>query len=147
MATIHEMLRRVKQVDITNIAANIVANSKTELIEKNKAQLLDQGINKQGQKLRRYQSNSYAARKHAINPFPGFGVPDLYRTGAFQSGFKLQLLSKNEFEINSSDSKTGDLVSKYGKDIFGLTTDSKAEYSKDTMQPELVKEVKRILKL
>lgn len=147
MATIHEMLRRVRQVDIAEIAVGIIADSKQDLVEKNKAQLLDQGIDKQGQKLKRYASNSYAARKNALNPFPGFGVPDLYRTGAFHRGFKLQLVSKNTFEINSSDSKTGDLVSKYGKDIFGLTTDSKAEYRKETMQPQLVREVKRIMKL
>lgn len=147
MATIHEMLRRVKQVDISALAVDIIASSKQELIDKNKSQLMDEGANKQGVKLRRYASNSYAARKNAMNPFPGFGVPDLYRTGAFQSGFRLQLLSKNSFEIMSTDSKSNDLTRKYGKDIFGLSADNKEEYRNETMQPELVKAVKKIMKL
>lgn len=147
MATIHEMHRRVKQVNLTKIGASIIADTKPELISKNKEQLLDSGVNKLGQKLRRYQSNSYAARKNRLNPFPGFGVPDLYRTGAFHGGFQLRINSTNTFEIFSTDSKSKDLTEKYGKDIFGLTEEKRNEYHKETMQPELVKAVKQILKL
>lgn len=147
MATIHEKQRLIKLVNLNKIGASIIADSKPELISKNKEQLMDSGVNKLGQKLRRYQSNSYAARKNKLNPFPGFGVPDLYRTGAFQSGFQLRINSVNTFELFSTDGKSKQLIEKYGKDIFGLTNESKAEYRKEVMQPELVKAVKQILKL
>lgn len=147
MATIHEMNRRMKQVDLSKIAVSIIADSKQELIDKNKEQLLDEGFDRKSKKLKRYASNSYAARKNKLNPFPGFGNPDLYRTGAFHRGFQLKLLTKNSFEIFSTDSKSKDLEKKYGTDIFGLTDQSKKEYSAETMQPQLVREVKKILKV
>ena len=147
MTTIHEMLRRVQAVDLQKAGTNIVANTKPELITKNKEQLMDSGVNRLGVKLRKYRSNSYAARKHAINPFPGFGNPDLYRTGAFQQGFKLKLTSSNKFEIYSDDSKSKMLTEKYGSDIFGLTEESKNEYRQEVMHPELVKELKKTLKV
>jgi hypothetical protein len=108
---------------------------------------LDEGVNKLGAKLQRYASNSYAARKYAINPFPGFGNPDLFRTGAFQRGFKLKILTKNSFDIYSTDSKANDLTRKYGADVFGLTNESRDQYRAETMQPELVKAVKKVLHL
>jgi hypothetical protein len=147
MCTLHEMKRRVEAIDLQKIGAGIVADSKPELISKNKEQLMDEGVNRLGAKLRRYQSNSYAARKHKLNPFPGFGNPDLYRTGAFQGGFKLKLIGSNAFEIYSTDSKAKMLSDKYGGDIYGLTEESKIEYRKEGMRPRVVIEVKKVLKV
>ena len=146
MATIHEKLRLIKTVDIAKIALAIVAETKDEVIDKNRAQLLD-GVDKTGKKLKTYRSPAYAKKKHERNPFPGYGIADLYNTGAFQDGFKLKILTKNSFDIFSSDSKSSDLIKKYGANIFGLNTESKKEYSKETMQPKLVHEVKSIMKL
>lgn len=146
MATIHEKLRLIKTVDIAKIALAIVVDTKDEILDKNKAQLLD-GIDKTDKKLKTYRSTAYAKKKHARNPFPGFGIADLYDTGAFQQGFKLKILTKNSFDIFSSDSKSSDLTKKYGANIFGLSNESKKEYSKETMQPKLVHEVKSIMKL
>lgn len=147
MATLHEMQRRLKTVDLKQIAIGIVADTKPDLIDKNREQLMDEGTDRRNKKLQRYRSNSYAARKNKMNPFPGFGNPDLYRTGAFQRAFQFKLLSKDTFEIYSTDSKAKDLEKKYGTDIFGLTDQSKSEYNKTIMQPQMVQEVKKILKI
>lgn len=141
------MRDRVQSIDLQKIGVKIVVESKPELISKNKEQLMNEGVDSLNKKLRRYASNSYAARKNKLNPFPGFGTPDLYRTGAFQRGFLLKLNTSNTFEIYSTDSKSKMLTEKYGKDVFGLTEDSKTEYRKEVMHPELVKEVKNILRV
>jgi len=147
MSTIHEMLRRVKTIDLQTIGIGIVVDSKNEIVDKNKAQLMDFGIDKNEKKLKPYSNPAYARRKNTRNPFPGLGTPDLYNSGAFQRGFTLRILGKNSFEIFSTDDKNGLLKEKYGSAIFGLTKDSKEEFATEVMQPQLVREVKRILKL
>lgn len=147
MATVAEMLRRVKSVNIDELAMGIIESNKDKIVEKNQAQLEYEGINSKGNKLRRYASNSYAARKQRINGMPGFGVPDLRLTGAFYRGFTINVLSKKEFEITSTDSKTTDLTEKYGEDIFGLIPRKKLQVKTEIMMPQLRKQVKAILKV
>ena len=147
MTTIHAMLKRVKSVDLQTIGVNIVVDNKIELLDLNKDQLLNDGMNKNMVKLRSYRSASYARRKNQRNPSPGLGTPDLYNTGAFQDGFTLKINSKSSFDIFSTNSKNSELTKKYGKDIFGLTETSKETFGREVMQPELVREVKKILKV
>ena len=145
MTTIHAMLKRVKSVDLQSIGVNIIVDNKIEVLNLNKDQLLNDGINKNMVKLRSYRSASYARRKNQRNPAPGLGTPDLYNTGAFQDGFTLKINSKNSFDIFSTNSKNTDLTRKYGKDIFGLTETNKEKLGREVMQPELVRYVKKKL--
>lgn len=140
------MSRRVHSINLDEIGGKIIERTSQRIIDKNQSQLEYTGTDANGRRLRRYASNSYAARKHAINGLPGFGVPDLKLTGAFYKGWKVKV-SGNKFEINSTDPKTPDLIRNYGEDIFGLQPIKKMQYSSETMQPELVKEVKKILKI
>ena len=145
MTTIHAMLKRVKSVDLQTIGVNIVVDNKIELLDLNKNQLLNDGMNKNMVKLRSYRSASYARRKNQRNLLSGLGIFDLYNTGAFQDGFTLKINSKSSFDIFSTNSKNSELTKKYGKDIFGLTETSKETFGREVMQPELVREVKKIL--
>ena len=141
------MLRRVEAIDLQAIGVAIIVDSKPELLQLNKDQLMNEGVDKNKRKLKSYSSNSYAVRKNRMNPFPGLGTPDLYLTGSFQDGFTLRINSKSTFDIYSTNSKNNDLTKKYGKDIFGLTEDSKTEYQREIMQPELVKNVRKAMRL
>ena len=147
MATIHEMLRRVQSIDLQAIGVSVIVDTKDELIKLNKEQLMDKGEDKNLVKLKSYRSASYARKKNQRNPFPGLGTPDLYNTGAFQNAFQLKINSKNSFDIYSSNGKSGDLQKKYGKAIFGISDPNKQEYADDYMQPALVREVRKILKV
>lgn len=141
------MLRRVRTIDVATIGVSIIVDTKPELLQLNKDQLMNEGVDKNSKKLKSYASNSYAVRKNRMNPFPGLGTPDLYLTGGFQNSFTLRINSKSSFDIYSTNGKNNDLTKKYGKDIFGLTTDSKTEYQREVMQPQLITEVRKILKL
>ena len=147
MSTIHEMLRRVKSIDLQAIGVAIIVDSKPELLQLNKDQLMNDGVDKNSKKLKSYASNSYAVRKNRMNPFPGLGTPDLYLTGGFQNSFTLKINSKSSFEIFSTNGKSNDLTKKYGKNIFGLTENSKTEYQREVMAPELIKGVRKVMRL
>ena len=147
MATIHEMLRRAQSIDLQAIGVSVIVDTKDELIKLNKEQLMDKGEDKNLVKLKSYRSASYARKKNQRNPFPGLGTPDLYNTGAFQNAFQLKINSKNSFDIYSNNSKSGDLQKKYGKAIFGVSDPNKQEYADEYMQPALVREVRKILKV
>lgn len=147
MATIHEMLRRAQSIDLQAIGVSVIVDTKDELIKLNKEQLMDKGEDKNLVKLKSYRSASYARKKNQRNPFPGLGTPDLYNTGAFQNAFQLKINSKNSFDIFSSNSKSSDLQKKYGAAIFGVSDPNKQEYADEYMQPALVREVRKILKV
>jgi len=81
-----------------------------------------QGVKGNGIRIGRYNDLSYAADKALMNPAPGFGNVDLIYTGAFSNA--LFMPRNNEvISVSSSDSKTGELVAKYGDDIFDLSED------------------------
>lgn len=90
------------------------------LVDLNTGQLM-MGIDANGEKLKEYANAVYAAFKKHLNPL---GVTDLKVTGDFHSGFYADM---KQFPITfwSTDEKTDELVYEYGKDIFGLTEESK----------------------
>lgn len=144
--TIPELQRRWKTIDIRKAAASIISDNKQQIADLNREQLMD-GVNKQGKKLKKYQSKSYAARKNRMNPTPGLGNPDLYLTGRFHEAMNVKINSKVSYEIFSSDSKTSDLTKKYGKDIFGLTDESRDKASTEIINPGLILHIKEVVKL
>ena len=52
---------------------------------------------------------------------------------------------KDGLAIDATDSKRDFLVRKYGKQIFGLTPESKTYVSNEILKPELLEEIKAIL--
>ncbi len=101
----------------------------TDVFEVQQREQLTAGKTKTGAPISpRYQSNSYASRKAAINPLPGFGVPDLRLTGEFQRLIDVEA-AENVFDIISKDEKGAALENKYA-DIFGLGGEYKTPYLK-----------------
>lgn len=129
MTTIKQMLERVESIQLREAVPVIIEDTKDEILRLNKLQLYNRGEDRNAQPLRLYGSLSYALEKNKMNPRPGFGRPDLFVTGQFYRGFNVKV-SKNAFNVSSTDSKTPELVKKYSEDIFGLTPQSKTEYAK-----------------
>lgn len=145
MTTIHAMLKRVKSVDLIELASDIVENKPQVIIDMNKDNLVH-GIKKDGTQIGKYKDQGYYSRKKfAMNSKAGFGNVDLINKMAFVGGMFLKMFSSGVFDIRSRDSKSDELMTKYGDDIFGLTSDNKKKYRTDVLQPELVREVKKIL--
>lgn len=125
--TINDALQRVKRVDLRNTLPELVEKTSEEIIKLNQSQLYTQSKDALGIYLMPYQSPSYALMKHNMNSALPIGRPDLNLTGDFYSGMFVNV-TRETFEINSRDSKTNDLVEKYGS-ILGLMKESKEEYS------------------
>ena len=64
--------------------------------------------------------------------------------GDFHGSFFVKF-GKVGLAIDATDSKRDKLVSKYGKQIFGLTPESKTYVSNEILKPELLDEIKAIL--
>lgn len=137
--TIEQYIAKLKKADkayITEQLLRIVQEESNFVIDLNQSQMLS-GIDSKGNELKEYASKGYAAYKNKINSIPGFGVPDLKLTGAFQREMYLQFSSKGfPVEIFSRDEKTQTLTQKYGKDIFGVTQDN-LENLRDHLKPKI----------
>jgi hypothetical protein len=73
-----------------------------------------------------YLSDAYAAKKNAMNPLPGYGVPDLFLTGSFSEQINVKLEGETVLEF-SNDEKAPQLEEKYAN-IFGLGSSYKKDY-------------------
>jgi hypothetical protein len=82
-----------------------------------------------------YRSEAYAAMKHAQNPLPGNGVPDLYLTGSFYKKM-VSTVKGDLIETQSADPKESDLLDKYGKDVFLVGEDSRANFNHSVFLPD-----------
>lgn len=120
------MRNRFDSVQLRQEVPNIIASTKQELADLNRDQLRH-GYDKNGERLRPYSSLTYAIDKNQKNPLAGVGNPDLRDTGRFYNGWKIDV-SQTDIIFDSTDSKTPDLESKYGQNIFGLTIESKSTY-------------------
>jgi hypothetical protein len=67
----------------------------------------------------------------------------LHDTGDFYRGIKLDL-EDDSFTLDSSDSKTGKIVDKYG-DVFGLSDQSKQELIEDQFKPTMIDKLRQYL--
>lgn len=126
--TLPDMLAKFKRLNLRNeVKRQLQQDYSNEIISLNQRQLYAESIDSLGIPLRFYNSNSYAFEKEKQNPLPGFGRPDLYQTGDFYKAFVVRVKG-NFYEITSTDGKTKSLTEKYGKDLFGLTEQSKKEF-------------------
>lgn len=120
---------------------DIIRRGEQAIVDMNKGQLMA-GVNSDGSGLGQYASKSYAEMKRTLNPR---GVVDLKLTGSFHDNFFVAV--ELPLTIWSYDSKTDDLVKKYGRNIFGLTEENKRAFAAGYVKNELLKFYKRVLRI
>lgn len=119
------------------IISKIIVENEAYIIDMNtEEQLFEQGVNNLGVKISDYQP--YAA--YTIEVKKVMGQPTnrvtLRDTGDFHSSFYITV-NDQQFEIRASDSKTEDLIKKYGRQILGLTKENIAEIIWQYIYPDL----------
>lgn len=149
MAVLDKYYRQIDTIDkgLEQEAYKILVEAEEIITALNTGQLYE-GKTPKGQKLTpKYSRVRYARAKNELNPLPGFGTPDLKVTGDFYSEF--YLTAKNqEFELHSSDFKTGFLEKKYGKEnIFGLTVQNNKIVNYEIVLPRLMEWVLSKIKI
>lgn len=147
VGTIAEVVANVNKLDLTKEAMRSVVTHKEDIADLNRDQLLD-GLTFEGKKIApEYRSPSYARQKNRRNPMPGYGIPDLYKTGRFHEGIKVDVVDKDKFDQNSTDSKNSMLKGKY-PNIMGISEDSKSELiGPKGFEDTLLTNVKEVTKL
>lgn len=146
MATLREMGRRIKSVNLLGNIPKFILAEKEYALDLNKNQLQqgktsdgDSGVN-----LRGYKSFEYATYKNSINSQPDFGIPDLKLSGDFYRGFKLEADIRT-FTIYSDDSKSTELENKYTIMIFGLNGKNKQRFAQRVYDNQMLPFVKKQL--
>lgn len=114
MLTISGLLRKVRAFN-TNAAIDTAMEQATPFIKNELRKQLYAGYNGDGELIgetRPYQNVVYAEVKHRMNPEPGEGNPDLYVTGQFYGGVKVEY-EGNNIMSTSTDEKAPELMEKY----------------------------------
>jgi len=138
--TIDELNIKVQAFDVLKELEIIIKTIEPEIIDSNTAQLYS-GIKSTGESLGEYRPETVKYKKEKGQPYDRVTLKD---EGDFYSGFYIQLRNGN-FEVDSKDSKTDKLATKYSEDIFGLTTENMANITDDLITPKLTKKLQDIL--
>lgn len=140
MGKLADIARKLKGLKMEESVLNSFRKNSPQIIDLNLAQL-DSGKDSMGELLQPpYRDPGYAKMKLHLNPK---GVVDLKLSGEFWEGFFIEAES---FPISfmSTDLKTGKLVDKYGKQIFGLDETSLGT-AKEIVLPEVREDFRKAL--
>lgn len=142
MKRLNDLILKFTSVPYENIIRDVVEENKTEVEDKQIKQL-EAGQNPDGSRITpEYSDLTIELKKMKGQPYDKV---TLYDTGDFYRGIKLDLAS-DSFTLDSSDSKTDDLVDKYG-DVFGLTNEHKQELINDVFRPNAIDKVRKYLEV
>lgn len=142
--TAFDMIQRIEKViaDIPKETENIIKRNEQEVLDLNREkQLYEKGIDSNGKRIVPYYSPYTIALKRSNQEV--YNRVTLLDTGDFYKGFKIKFNGlSNPFNIFSTDSKSSDLIEKYG-DIFGLTKENEKYLNYEIIKPELEKFIKK----
>lgn len=113
-----------------------------KIVELNVEQLYDYGINSLGIRIDTYAPYSpYTVyiKKEKGQPYDRVTLRD---TGDFHSSFEV-IFNPASFYITATDSKTQELIDRYGENIFGLTAENRTEFTKEYVVPEVIKDLRK----
>jgi hypothetical protein len=142
MTTIAQMSARWNSLSLHKEVNMTIRQTTGDIIKANQNQLLS-NKDSTGESLGGYALKSYEDMKKDMGQS---GVVDLKLTGDFYKGFQVDV-QQDTFELDSTDSKTGKLEGKYGKDIFGLTPESRENYTFGVFWKGLKEKLEAILRL
>jgi len=128
--------------NIPDQTIGIVKRNESEILDLNRrSQLYDKGINSLGLDLKPYAFFTIQIKQLLGQPFDR---TTLNYSGSFYRGFKINV-NDMTLSFDSDDSKTNDLIGKYGRNIFGLTTENQNKLNYEIIQPELLEYIAQYL--
>ena len=142
---LRKTMKRIQDDFVLEVVKSIVEENSNEIIELNtEKQLFDQGIGSDGRRLEPPYSNPYKKLKKKLGQ-PTNRVT-LRLEGDFYKSFEV-IIGKEQFRINATDFKTKFLLKRYGQKIFGLTGSNVTEFNQMVIRPELLKQIRKKIKL
>jgi len=141
--TIHDYLQSAKRAknELPKAVETIVKNNKKQILDLNREkQLFEKGIDSDGKLLKAYKPITVKIKKEKGEVYNRTTLLD---TESFYNGFDL-LIRNGVISIFSRDSKSMDLVDKYGN-IFGLIEDNQIIVNNKIVLPEIWTFLKKYL--
>lgn len=152
--TVAELKRRLQPVNLSQEAVRIVAKNPEVLEDYNRLQLR-KGKGKDGLYLMKYSDDpyfkgnkewaeGYANWKKSLghsDPDKPFDVPDLFINGYTHHNLTVNVVGGNAV-FQPEVPWAVEVEDKYGGKAFGLAPDSKVDYRRSFLLPELVKAIK-----
>lgn len=143
--TIDEYYNKANSINLRDLVQETIIEQGDNIIFLNQYRLFNESKDADGDRLPYYKSIGYSSIKNKMNPSLGFGKPDLKNEGDFYRGFFVKV-TKEEFELDSKDDKSGELKKKYGDKIFGLSEDHIEEFSKEFFNEALIENINKKMK-
>lgn len=149
LAALKDMLARFRQAKEATESVNIQQCLKDEeefildLIRQD--QLYNRGVNTLGIEISSYQPYAPYTKGQKASQGESPDRVTLRDTGAFHDSLYLEF-SETQFEVKARDSKSKDLLDKYGEEVLGLTAKNMEKVREDVIRPYLEEQFrKRIL--
>ena len=139
MITFADALENWDKVDVTQLTADAMQKNKEAILDLNREQM-QHGKKSNGSEITPAYTPFTINEK--IKKGQPYGNVTLKDTGSFQDKMELEA-KRTKYTITSLDSKTPDLMDKYGEDIFGLTVSGKKE-AWLIVRPDVVQAIKNI---
>lgn len=144
MGTIAEMYRRVKMLNLPREVQQIIKDTKPDIVLLQQQQLYE-GRNADNRPITPfYAAETIRIKTTERNPPQPVDRVTLKDTGAFYSKIKVTNVTKESFEVKSSDKKNGELTDRYGEDIFGMNLPSRILYVNEHFFPKLKQYIEQI---
>lgn len=138
MSSINDMMKRLEKLDVMQVAADSMEDTRQDIIRHQQDQLFA-GRNADDREITPfYRPSTIARKKKKSQPTDRVTLKD---TGSFYDGVFVDV-RKETFVVSSTDPKTGFLVKKYNA-VFGLAGDFKVEYVRD-LRPVFNKKIEDI---
>lgn len=153
MATITEVYRRVKQLNLGREVPAIIRRTKDRIVEIQQDQMYEGKTSRgtrifpDGQPWMIYAPLTIYLKTHERTPPQPVDRVTLKDTGAFYRGITVKNINRDKFEITSTSRKTKKLEERYGKIIFGLDKESRAQYIEESFRPQLNEYIEETTKL
>jgi hypothetical protein len=133
MGSALELLNGLKGFDAEKTARAVIADNAELYVQANRRQMME-GKGKD-RNIGRYRNSAYAQFKNSISPTAGLGNVDLRLTGKFQDSMKMTV-SGDDINIEAESQKdTGDLIEKYGGQVYGLNVKNQQTYNEEIFLP------------
>jgi len=142
MGYLNNLLRKVKQMDIPDIAATAVAESEEAYADLQRQQFLH-GLDSQGNPIGQYKQQAYADYKWGKNQLAGYGQVDLKNEGSFYDRITASVVG-DAIVVESTDGKAAEIDEKYNADgqLWGLHGEFRKQMAEE-IKPALYNEIRK----
>lgn len=144
MATLAEMSRRWKGLNLFKIYQEVITEETEEILDLNRDQL-EKGKTSKGKKIKPKYKKRYAEKKNKLNPMPGLGTPDLKLSGGFYKSRTLKNKS-GIFIFGATVAYKKYIEPKYD-DIYGLDPKNQKIFIEETATEVYIEKIREQLQI